>query len=224
MSQAPVNPTRLAKFHRVAQHRQQGLTVVLENVVDQHNIGAVLRSCDSVGIQEVFILYSEPGIKQKNIELGRKTARGVQKWMDIHFYTDTAACFKHLREAYELVYATQLGSSSQTLYELDLSQSVALLFGNELSGLSPESLAHADANFIIPQVGMSESLNISVACAVSVYEAYRQRSLLGWYESDNPLAMGRRDALYNSFLERNEASTKQRKIQRGINPDSLING
>lgn len=224
MPQAPVNPTRLAKFHRVAQHRQQGLTVVLENVVDQHNIGAVLRSCDSVGIQEVFILYSEPGIKQKNIELGRKTARGVQKWMDIHFYTDTAACFQHLREAYELVYATQLGSSSQTLYELDLSQSVALLFGNELSGLSPESLAHADANFIIPQVGMSESLNISVACAVSVYEAYRQRSLLGWYGSDNPLAMGRRDALYNSFLERNEASTQQRKIQRGINPDSLING
>ena len=224
MADMPVNPTRLAKFQRVAQHRQQGLTVVLENVVDQHNLGAVLRSCDSVGIQEVFILYSEPDLKQKNIERGRKTARGVQKWMDIHFYTDTAACFQHLRESYDQIYATRLGPESQTLYELNLSQSVALLFGNELSGLSEESLAHADANFIIPQVGMSESLNISVACAVSVYEAYRQRSLLGWYGSDNPLPISHRDALYQSFLERNEASAKRRKIQRGINPDSLING
>lgn len=224
MSNTPVNPSRLAKFNRVAQRRQLGLTVVLENVVDQHNIGAVLRSCDSVGIQEVYILYSEPGIKQKNIELGRKTARGVQKWMDIHFHTDIAACFAQLREKYDRIYATHLGAESQTLYELDLSQSVALLFGNELSGLSQESLAYADANFIIPQVGMSESLNISVACAVSVYEAYRQRSQLGWYGPDNPLPMSRRDALYEDFLQRNEDAPVQRKIQRGINPDSLING
>jgi len=219
-----MNDERREKFRRVAEARQQGLTVILENVVDQHNIGAVLRSCDSVGIQEVFVLYVDAGIKQKNIELGRRTAAGTQKWMDIHFFHDREACFAAVRSRYARIYATHLGAEAVSLYALDLCQPVALLFGNELQGLTAESLALVDGNFVIPQVGMSESLNISVACAISVYEAYRQRHAQGWYGPQNPLPAENRQALFHEFIARNEAAIAAKKRLPGINPDSVING
>lgn len=219
-----INDARIAKFRRVAQARQGGLTVILENVVDQHNIGAVLRSCDSVGIQEVFVLYSQPGIRQKNIELGRRTAAGAQKWMDIHFFDEVEPCFELVRSRYERVYATHLSEQAVSLYELDLCESVALLFGNELKGLSAQSLPFVDGNFVIPQVGMAESLNISVACALSVYEAYRQRNARGWYAEANPYAATERDALFEQYVNRHELAVQQRQRKPGINPDSIING
>ena len=87
-----------------------------------------------------------------------------------------------IRKRYDKVYATHLGVQSHSLYELDLTQKVALVFGNEHAGVSDEIRAMADGNFIIPQVGMIRSLNISVACAVSLYEAFRQKQHAGHYE------------------------------------------
>jgi tRNA (guanosine-2'-O-)-methyltransferase len=83
---------------------------------------------------------------------------------------------------YGAIYVTQLAEESVPLYELNLTGSAALVFGNEKDGVSEQAAALADRKFIIPQVGMIQSLNISVACAVTLYECYRQRKLLGLYD------------------------------------------
>lgn len=208
-----MNPRREAKFKGTVARRQFDLTVILENVHDMHNIGAVLRSCDSVGIHEIFVLYNEPQLQKEFLELGKRTTAGTRKWIDVHYYTDSDACFQVVRERYDHIYATHLGRTASDLYQIDLTQRVALLFGNERDGVSEEAMTFADGNFIIPQVGMAESLNISVACAVSLYEAYRQRFLQGAYQPKD-LSEPRRKALLEKYIERHESGSKRGKIRR----------
>ena len=176
---------RLEKFERVVACRQFDLTIILENVWDPHNVGAVLRSCDSVGIKEIFVLNTEEKLVDKQeLIIGKRTSMGTSKWVDVHFYTDPIQCFKHIRKNHPLVLGTHLSTESKNLYELDLTQPVALLFGNEMVGISETVLKMCDGNFLIPQVGMAQSLNISVACAVTIYEAFRQRRAKGFYDTD----------------------------------------
>ncbi|PHN07489.1 TrmH family RNA methyltransferase [Flavilitoribacter nigricans] len=208
-----MTPKRKAKFERTVAHRQFDLTVILENVHDHHNIGAVLRSCDSVGIHEIFVLYNEPQLQKEYLELGKRTTAGTRKWLDVHYYTDTEACFSAVRERYDHIYATHLSRSAKSLYDLDLTRRVALMFGNEMLGLSDEAMQHADGNFIIPQMGMAESLNISVACAVSLYEAYRQRELDGAYDPVD-LEQPRRAALLEKYFALHESGSNRGKIRR----------
>ena len=101
-----------------------------------------------------------------------KSSSSAAKWLTIHQFENTTECFEELRKKYDKIYTTQLAQGSVSLYELDFTQNVALVFGNEHSGVSDELIRKADGNFIIPQVGIIKSLNISVACAVSVYEAF----------------------------------------------------
>lgn len=180
-----MTPKRLEKIKEVVANRQHDLTVVLENVRDQHNIGAVLRSCDSIGIREIFVLYSEEKLRDTDfIKIGKRTTAGSRRWVDVHFYTDAAACFREVKKRYQRVLSTHLSEDAKSVYQLDLTQSTAFLFGNERDGLSDEALSYSDGNFLIPQIGMVESLNISVACAVTLYETYRQRLEAGLYGTD----------------------------------------
>ncbi len=192
-----MTPERMEKFRRVAAFRQMDLTVVLENVHDPHNIGAVLRSCDSVGIPEIYVLYTEERLSEKNIIAGKSAASGARKWVDIHYFTELDTCVEALRKKYRRLLCTHLGESAVDLYELNLTHSTALVFGNEHEGVSKELLARCDGNFVIPQVGMVQSLNISVACAVTLYEAFRQRWQSGKYNAqrENP-------ELYKTYLSR----------------------
>jgi tRNA (guanosine-2'-O-)-methyltransferase len=151
---------------------------VLENVFDPHNISAVMRTCDAVGIQEIYILNTKIPRHKK---WGAKSSSSAAKWLTIHQFTDADVCFKTLREKYTKIYTTHLSTDAVGLYELKLTESVALVFGNEHSGVSDEIIAMADGNFIIPQVGIIKSLNISVACAVTLYEAQRQKTIAGHY-------------------------------------------
>lgn len=208
-----LTPKRKAKFEKTVTQRQFDLTVILENVHDSHNIGAVLRSCDSVGIHEVFVLYTEPQLQKDYLELGKRTTAGTRKWIDVHYYTDIEACFQTVRERYDFIYATHLGKSAISLYDLNLTARVALLFGNEMLGLTEEAMTFVDGNFIIPQMGMAESLNISVACAVSLYEAYRQRNRMGAYESASLEEPGR-TALLEKYIKIHESGSNRGKIKR----------
>lgn len=210
----PLSVERREKFQRVVDRRQPNLTVILENVHDFHNIGAVLRSCDSVGIMEIFVLYSEMYLNKKHLGLGKRTSAGARKWVDVHYYSDVHACFKHVKSKYPTILATHLSSDAQSIYELDLTQHVALLFGNERDGISPEALAYTDGNFIIPQVGMVESLNISVACAVTLYEAFRQRKAAGFYNENTPLSKDEKAELFKEYRQRHEERLKNRKIPK----------
>lgn len=189
-----ITEERLAKFARVAAARQN-MTVIIENVHDPHNIGAVMRTCDSVGIQEIYILYTEEHLNEEQLNKVQGSATGVRKWLHINFYRDVTACFEAVQQKYDTILATHLDHEGKSLYDLDMTGNVALLFGNEHAGISEAALKYADGNFIIPQYGMVNSLNISVACAVTLYEAARQRTAKGLY-SDQPS----KPALYDHYV------------------------
>jgi tRNA (guanosine-2'-O-)-methyltransferase len=169
---------RRQRIEAVLSKRQDDLTVVLENVFDPHNISAVMRSCDAVGIQEIFILNTKIPRHKK---WGARSSSSAAKWLTIHQFDDNEACFAELRKKYRKIVTTHLSGDAESLYGMDLTGSTALVFGNEHDGVSGEVRSMADGNFIIPQVGMIRSLNISVACAVSLYEAFRQKSAAGHY-------------------------------------------
>lgn len=173
-----MTPERKARLLQVLAHRQPDLTVVLENVFDPHNISAVMRTCDAVGIQEVFILNTKIPRHKK---WGAKSSSSAAKWLTIHQFDNAEACFTELRRRYKKVLTTHLSSDAVSLHSIDFTEPIALVFGNEHSGVSDEIRALADGNFIIPQVGIIRSLNISVACAVTLYEAFRQKNAAGHY-------------------------------------------
>jgi tRNA (guanosine-2'-O-)-methyltransferase len=179
-----ITEARAEKLKVLAANRQQGLTVILENIYDPHNLGAVLRTCDSVGIAEVYALYTVESPEALKKISGHKSSSGSKKWVDVHIFDEAEACFSAVRKKYDKIYGTHLGADSVGLYDLELDKSVALLFGNEHRGMSEEALALVDGNFIIPQSGLTKSLNISVACAVTLYEAKRQRIEAGMYGGD----------------------------------------
>lgn len=191
-----MTPERESRLTNVLLKRQFDVTVVLENVWDPHNVAAVLRSCDAVGIQEVYIISPR---EKKESKIGRRASGSASKWLTIHHFREVEECFEILRQRYKKIYSTKLGKDALSLYRMDLTESIALVFGNEKEGVSASAAALSDGNFIIPQVGMIQSLNISVACAVTVYECYRQRSLKGFY--DSPGRKDNTDELLIKWLE-----------------------
>lgn len=196
-----MTPEREAKIKRVLNRRQGGLVVIMENVQDPHNISAVMRTCDAVGVQDVFVLNNSIPLHKKFAKSSSASALG---WLSVHQYSDTAECMKAVRQLCDKVYATHLGVQSSSLYELDLTARVALVFGNEREGVTEECLAHCDGNFIIPQMGMVQSLNISVACAITLYEAFRQRNEAGFYSGVPTLPADRWSALAGNWGLLNE--------------------
>jgi len=177
-----MTPERREKLLSVLKKRQDNLAVVLENVQDPHNISAVMRTCDAVGVQEIYVLNTRIPRHKK---FGPKSSSSAAKWLTVHQFDNVEKCFVELRKKYDRILTTHLSSNSVDLYEIDFTQSVALVFGNEHSGVSEEIRPLADGNFIIPQVGIIRSLNISVACAVCLYEAFRQKRVAGHYSRND---------------------------------------
>lgn len=175
-----MTPERKERLLSVLNKRQNDITVVLENVFDPHNISAVMRTCDAVGIQDIYVLNTRIPRHKK---FGPRSSSSAAKWLTVHQFTDAEECIKALRSKYDKILTTHLSSDAISLHQIDFSQKLALVFGNEHGGVSEEIRAVADGNFIIPQVGIIQSLNISVACAVTVYEAFRQKSLARHYDS-----------------------------------------
>jgi tRNA (guanosine-2'-O-)-methyltransferase len=174
-----MTPQRFSRLSSALHHRQPDLTVILENVFDPHNVSAVLRTCDAVGIQDVYILNDRIPPHKK---WGYKSSSTAAEWLSVHQFTDAETCFKEIRKKYSKIYTSYLGESSDDIYELDLTDSIALVFGNETYGVSENIKKYSDRDFVIPQVGIIKSLNISVACAVTLYEAFRQKKEKAHYE------------------------------------------
>ena len=173
-----ISEQRLEKLKGVLSKRQNDLTIVLENIADPHNLSACLRSCDAVGVLEVCLIYDG---SQEFPKLGEKSSASARKWIDYKKFRSVRECYEYLRLQNYKIYTTHLSGDSVSLYSLDLTKPTALVLGNEHAGVSKEAVELADGNYLIPQVGMIQSLNISVACAVSLYEAYRQREVAGYY-------------------------------------------
>lgn len=175
-----MTPERYARLISVLNHRQPDLTVILENVFDPHNVSAVMRTCDAVGIQDIYILNNRIPPHKK---WGYRSSSTAYKWLSVHQFTDADTCFREVRKKYEKIYTSHLSEDSSNLYKMDLTASTALVFGNETFGVGDEIRKYGDGDFIIPQVGIIKSLNISVACAVTLYEAFRQKEEKGHYNS-----------------------------------------
>jgi tRNA (guanosine-2'-O-)-methyltransferase len=195
-----MNPSREQKIRSVIRQSQPDLTVVLENIFDPLNISAVLRSCDAVGVREVFVVYTRQYLDKRGLVLGKRTSGGTFKWTDVYVFEDLEECFRRVRQRYGRVLATlPPGEGVPSIYAHQLAEPTALLFGNEDEGLSQEALALCDGSFTIPQSGFAESLNISVACAVALFEAKRQRSERGFYDTRPLLSPAQQEQLFERW-------------------------
>jgi tRNA (guanosine-2'-O-)-methyltransferase len=172
---------RLAKLESVIRRRQTDLTVIMENIHDPHNVSAVLRSCDAAGVMEIQLVYTDETFPK----LGKKSSASAKKWVEQRKFESISECYKQLHKEGYTIYATHLGKGMKSLYDLDLTGKVALAFGNEHRGISEESAELADGNFMIPMAGMIQSLNVSVACAVTLFEAVRQRIAARRYDGSS---------------------------------------
>lgn len=168
---------RLNKLIEVANARQQSLRLVLENVHDPHNVSAVFRTCDAAGIPKVSLLY----YLEKFPGIGKKTSASAFKWIEKEKHTDVKSCYDKLRTDGFKIYASSLGDGTKSLYDINMTEKCAIVLGNEHRGVSIEAAEMADEKLYIPMFGMVQSLNISVAAAVIIYEALRQRLAKGMY-------------------------------------------
>lgn len=173
---------RRQRLSDVIAKRQFDFTVVLENVFDPHNVSAVMRTCDAVGIQDIYILNNRIPPQKK---WGHRSSSTASRWLTIHQFTNAYDCFGEVKKKYERVLAGMLSKDSIDVYEMDLTQPTALVFGNESFGISDEMRPFIDGSFMIPQFGVIKSLNISVACAVTLYEALRQKRNAGHYNTSS---------------------------------------
>ncbi len=168
---------RLHRLEQVLKHRQPDLTVVMENIHDPHNVSAILRSCDAAGVMDVQLIYTD----QEFPDIGKKSSASAKKWVGLRRFKNVPECYATLHEEGFRIYATHLAEQAQSLYELDLTKKVAIVVGNEHEGVSQEAADAADGILQIPMFGMIQSLNVSVATAVILFECVRQRIAAGQY-------------------------------------------
>ena len=198
-SKWPRTSRRQERIRHVLARRQTSLTVVLEDIHDPHNASAVLRSCDGVGILDMHLVYAHEEPPKRSF--AHTTSGSAAKWIRTHYHDSIESCYAVLRNQGMRIFATALGRESEDLYAVDLTQPTALVFGNEMRGVSDEAIAGADGTVFIPMQGMVESLNISVACAVTLYEAMRQRIAAGAYDAPE-LPSGQLAALEEEWLKK----------------------
>jgi tRNA (guanosine-2'-O-)-methyltransferase len=176
---ATITEKRKSKIISVLSSRQKSLTVVLENIHDPHNVSAIFRTCDAVGVSKVVLLY----FIEEFPKIGKKSSASAFKWVEKEKYKNAQECCEALRKEGFLIYASSLDKDAVPFYQLDLTDKIAIVLGNEHRGVSKETAELADKKFFIPMHGMVQSLNVSVAAAVILYEAQRQRNLKGMYPS-----------------------------------------
>ena len=186
-----MTPERCKKFKQVLDRRQPDLTVLTDQVHKPHNLSAIMRTCDAVGIHEVHITQPQWGYRRY-----KHHSLGSSRWLDINPHPNTESSVTHLKQRGFKLYAAHFSKKSIPFYELDFTRPCALLLGAEKEGVSPEGAELADEHMIIPMNGLVSSYNVSVAAAVILVEAQRQRQLKGLYDQPRLPAGVYRDTLF----------------------------
>lgn len=174
-----ISPRRYRRFLATLARRQPDLTVLLENVHDRFNLSAVLRTCDAVGVGTVHLLYT----REQAPRVSSGVASSAQKWLTLRGHHSVEEAYAALREQGLQVYATGLDERAIRPHEVDFTQPLAIVLGNENRGVSEEVLFRADGIISIPMRGMVQSVNITVAAGMLLYEAQRQRGDAGFYDA-----------------------------------------
>ncbi len=167
---------RREKVDSVLSLRQPDLTVLAERLHKPRNFSAIVRTCDAVGINEVHAVPGEDGLA-----IHWNTSQGAEKWVSVRPHPNLETACEFLRERGFRLVAAHLSGDAEDYRELDYTVPTALVVGTELFGVSEAALALSDCRVKIPMKGMTQSLNVSVACAIVLYEAMRQRELAGLY-------------------------------------------
>lgn len=157
-----VTPERVARIEEVVGNRTDNLVLVLDCIADPHNSSAVLRSADAFGVQSVHVIVGEHGFRAS-----RGVSKGTHRWLDVVRYENAEACARRLKQDGYSIYVAVMGAETQPEDLHDRSR-LAVVFGNEHRGVSPEMRSFADGTFSIPMRGFVESLNVSVAAAIAM--------------------------------------------------------
>jgi tRNA (guanosine-2'-O-)-methyltransferase len=168
---------RYQKIKRVLDQRQPDLTVLMENVHKPHNLSAILRTCDAVGVSDVHAVTSN----EEDLTFN-STAKGSQKWVNLVLHEGIESAVTHLKQQNFNIYAAHLSDTAVDFRQIDYTQPTAILMGTERFGITLEAAELADQHIIIPMVGMVQSLNVSVAAATVLFEAQGQRLQAGHYQ------------------------------------------
>lgn len=169
---------RIEKVRKVLSLRQPDLRVVLEEVKNTHNASAVLRTCDAAGVLYLDVICSGP----EPFPVNEAISTRAEKWIQVQFYSSASDCLSQLKKKGFKIAGTCLKGSSIPYTALDYTRPTALVFGNESEGISEEALSLADYKIKVPMIGMVQSLNLSVAVGIVLYEAMRQRLEKGFYK------------------------------------------
>ena len=176
-----ISDNKKSLFEKIIEYRTRHITVVLEDIYQPHNASAVLRSADLFGVQDIHIIEN-----RNRYEVNPDVALGSSKWLTINKYNkaedNTLACFEELRRRGYRIVATTPHKDDVMLDELPVDQKTAVVFGTELLGLSDVALDNADAFVKIPMYGFTESFNISVSAALTLYNLTERmrKSSVGW--------------------------------------------
>jgi len=179
-----VTENRKQKFDALIRHRTKHLTVILEDIYQPHNAAAVLRSCDCFGVQDVHVIEN-----QNKFEANPDVELGSAKWITLNKYNskeeNTTDCIKSLKQKGYKIVVTSPHKNDCSIEELDITHKSALFFGTEMRGATPVAFEQADAFVKIPMVGFTESLNISVSAAVTLYTLITRlkKSSVDWHLS-----------------------------------------
>ncbi|ACF13440.1 tRNA guanosine-2'-O-methyltransferase [Chloroherpeton thalassium ATCC 35110] len=172
-----VSSDRFQQIKRLLDKRQPDLTVVMENVNKAHNLAAIIRTCDAVGIPKVHAVALRPEIRTK-----QNSASGANRWVDVQIHNSTEDVFSTLRQGGFQIFVAHFSPQATDFRAVDFTKPTALVVGAEWEGISETAISLADGSLYVPMVGMVESLNVSVATAIMLFEAQRQRTEKGFYD------------------------------------------
>ncbi|MCG3725806.1 tRNA (guanosine(18)-2'-O)-methyltransferase TrmH [Vibrio cincinnatiensis] len=174
-----MNLDRYQRIQEVLKARQPDLTVCLEEVHKPNNVSAVIRTADAVGLHQIHAIW--PNEQMRTLT---HTSAGARNWVEVETHNSTQEAITHLKAQGMQVLVTNLSEYAVDFREIDYTQPTAIVVGSEKTGISQQALALADQEIVIPMVGMVQSLNVSVACALILYEAQRQRQQTGMYQRE----------------------------------------
>lgn len=171
-----MSPERCQRISEVLARRQLDLSVCLENVHKPHNISAVVRTCDAVGIHRMHIVW------EGKYKVRGRGAMGSQQWVRMDTHETIGEAIQTVKDQGMQVLVTHLSDKAVDFREIDYTRPTCILLGQERYGVTDTALAMADQEIVVPMMGMVQSLNVSVAAALVLYEAQRQRQIAGWYD------------------------------------------
>lgn len=173
-----MTPERFSILKKTLDHRQPDLTVITDQVHKQRNLSAIMRSCDAYGVPEIHTRRTD------DLRTFAGVAAGAQKWVKIVRHDSIEEGIQFLQQEKKMkVYAAHLSDQAVPYQEIDFTQPTAILMGSELEGVSEEAANACDGHIVIPMVGIVESFNVSVAAALILSEAHRQRKAAGMYDN-----------------------------------------